>query len=198
MRLKSFIGLREKKILVQSSICSNFEYCPLVWYFSSSKSLQNIDKLQESALRFLYNDHTSSYNKLLSKSEKCTIVISCQRALCIEIFKTVKNLNPSFMQNIFKLQTSGSSLRNPTDLAHVRPNQATFGSNSLKSIGPQIWNNLPNELKLAENLKTFKRQKKNWNGPNCRYSASQCLPACLPAKKNIKIDNSYFIFVMDS
>ena len=61
------------------------------------------------------------------------------------------------MQNIFKLRASGYSLRNLNDLAHVRPNQATFGSNSLKSIGPQIWNNLPNELKLAENLATFKR-----------------------------------------
>ena len=64
-RLKSSIGFKEKKVLVQSLILSNFEYCPLVWYFSSSKSLQNIKKLHERALRFLYNDHTSSYNDLL-------------------------------------------------------------------------------------------------------------------------------------
>ena len=54
--------------LVQSFIFSNFEYCPLVWHFSSSKSLQNIEKLQERALRFLCNDHTSSHNDLLVKS----------------------------------------------------------------------------------------------------------------------------------
>ena len=149
-----------------------------MWYFSSSKSLQNIEKLQEHPLRFLYNDHTSSYKRLLSKSEKCTMVISRQGALCIEIFTTVKNLNPPFMQNTFKLRTSGYSLRNPNDLTHARPNQATFGSNSLKSIGPQIWNNLPNELKLAENLKTFNRLIKTWNGSNCKCSACQCLPVC--------------------
>ena len=148
---------REKKILIQSFIYSNFEYCHLFRYFSSSKSLQNIEKLQERALRFLYNDHTNSYNELLSMLEKCKMVISRQRALCIEMFKTVKQLNPSFMQNIFKLRTSCYSLRNPNDLAHVRPNQATFGSNSLKSNGPQIWNNLPNELKSAENLINFKK-----------------------------------------
>ena len=61
-RLKTFIGFQEKKILVQSFVYSNFDYCPLVWYFSSSKPLQKIEKLQERALRFLYNDHTSSYN----------------------------------------------------------------------------------------------------------------------------------------
>ena len=68
-RLKSFIGFKEKKVLVQSFIFSNFEHCPLVWYFSSSKSLQNIKKLHERALRFLNNDDTSSYNDLLSKSD---------------------------------------------------------------------------------------------------------------------------------
>ena len=175
-RLKSFIGFKEKKVLVQSFIFSNFEYCPLVWYFSSSKSLQNIEKLHERALRFLYNDHTSSYNDLLSKSDRCTMLISRQRALCIEIFKTVTKLNPPFMQKIFKLRTSCYSLRSPNDLAHIRPNQTTFGSNSLMSIGPQIWNNLPNELKSAENLITFKRLIKNWDGLSCRCSACQCLP----------------------
>ena len=147
-RLKSFIGFKEKKVLAQSFIFSNFEYCPLVWYFSSSKSLQNIEKLHERALRFLYNDHTSSYNDLLSKSDRCTMLISRQRALCIESFKTVNKLNPPFMQKIFKLRISCYSFRSPNDLAHIRPNQTTFGSNSLMSIGPQIWNNLPNQQKI--------------------------------------------------
>ena len=48
-------------------------------------------------------------------------------------------------------------LRKRNDLAHIRPHQTTVGSNRLMSIGPQIWNNLPNELKSAENLKAFKR-----------------------------------------
>ena len=66
-----------------------------------------------------------------------------QGILCIEIFKTLKQLNPPFMQNIFQLRSSNYSLRNPDNLAHLRPNQTTFGSNSLMSIAPQIWNGLP-------------------------------------------------------
>ena len=170
-RLKNFIGFKEKKILVQSFVYSNFNYCPLVWYFSSAKSLQKIEQLQERALRFLYNDHTSSYSDLLLKSDKGTMLVARQRTLCIEIFKTVKHLNPPFMQNIFKLRSSNYSLRNPNNLAHVRPNQTTFGSNSLTSIAPQIWNGLPDRIKSAENLKSFKDLIKQWNGPNCKCSA---------------------------
>ena len=43
-RLKSFIGLEERKTLVESFIYSNFNYCPLVWHFSSAKSAQRVEK----------------------------------------------------------------------------------------------------------------------------------------------------------
>ncbi len=172
-RLKKFIAFNERKILVHSFVYSNFDYCPLVWCFSTAKSLQKIEKIQERALRFLYNDHHTSYSNLLVKSERCTMHVSRLRVLCIEIFKTLNNLNPSFMHDIFKIRSSVYSSRNPNDLQHYRPKQVTFGSNSLQSLGPQIWNGLPNEIKSAENLSKFKRMIKMWNGPNCKCNACQ-------------------------
>ena len=170
-RLKSFIGFAEKEILVQSFVYSNFNYCPLVWYFLTSKSLQKIEKIQERALRFLHNDYVCSYKDLLLKSNRCTMLVSRQRTLCIEIFKTLKKLNPAFMNDIFSVRTSDYSLRNPNNLNHFRPNQVTFGSNSLKVMGPKIWNYLPNELKSAENLNSFKNMIKQWDGPICKCNA---------------------------
>ena len=82
--------------------------------------------------------------------------VSRLRVLCIEAFKTLKNLNPSFMKDIFKIKSSRYSLRKFNDLQHYRPNQVTFGSNSLRSLGPQIWNGLPNKMKTVENLNSFK------------------------------------------
>ena len=91
--------------------------------------------------------------------------VARQRILCIEIFKTLNHLNPPFMQSIFELRSSNYSLRNAFNLAHFRPNQTTFGSKSLKCIGPQILNGLPSELKSAENLKSFKVLIKNGTVP---------------------------------
>ena len=55
-RLKSFLGFEEKRVLVQSFVFSNFNYRPLVWFFSSSKSVEKIEKMQKRALRFLYDN----------------------------------------------------------------------------------------------------------------------------------------------
>ena len=51
------------------------------WHFSSEKSMKKIEKIHERALRFLYNDSTSSYDDLLSKAGKCSMKISRLRTL---------------------------------------------------------------------------------------------------------------------
>ena len=72
IRLNCFLGIDEKKVLVNSFVLSNFNYCPLVWFISSTKSWKEIENLQKRALRFLLNDYQSSYEKLLEKSDKST------------------------------------------------------------------------------------------------------------------------------
>ena len=43
-RIQKFMGFKEKEVLLNSSVYSNFSYCPLVWYFCSSKSLYKNEK----------------------------------------------------------------------------------------------------------------------------------------------------------
>ena len=88
-RIKKFMGFKEKKVLLNSFVYSNINYCPLVWHFCSSKSLYEIEKIQERSLRLLHNDFASDYAELLRKSGKTTMEIKRLRCLALEIFKTV-------------------------------------------------------------------------------------------------------------
>ena len=89
---------KENKVLLNSFDLSSFNCCPLVWHFRSSKSLKKIEKIQEQMLRILYNDSTSDYNQLLSKSRKSSMEIKRLRKLALEIFKILNNLNPEYMK----------------------------------------------------------------------------------------------------
>ena len=82
-------------------IFSNFNYCPLVWYSCSVALQHKIDKVQERTLRLLYNDSYSSYNSSLLNAERPTIEVSRLRNLVIEVFMTLKSLNPDFMRTYF-------------------------------------------------------------------------------------------------
>ena len=44
---------KKKKVFINTFILSNFSYCPLVWFISSTKSLNKVENLQKGALRIL-------------------------------------------------------------------------------------------------------------------------------------------------
>ena len=87
VKLKCFLGFEERKVLINSFILSNFNYCPLIWSISTVKSLNKVENLQKRALRFLHNNYSSSYKELLKKSGKSTV--------------NVCTVNNSFLPNIF-------------------------------------------------------------------------------------------------
>ena len=58
-RIQKYMGFKQKEVLLNSFVLSNFNYCPLTWHFCSVKSLMKIEKMQERAFRILYNDSTS-------------------------------------------------------------------------------------------------------------------------------------------
>ena len=106
-RLRPYI-LEEKtrKILIQSFVLSHFNYCPLVWYFTTAKQLQKIERIQERALRFITDDYTSTYEELLINTGMASMQVRQMQNLCIEIYKTLSNLNPEYMQELFERNSS--------------------------------------------------------------------------------------------
>ena len=60
-RLTGLIDLPSRKAIYSSFIAANFNYCPLVCFFTSRKSIDMIEKIQERALRFVLRDQVSSY-----------------------------------------------------------------------------------------------------------------------------------------
>ena len=142
---------------------SNFNYCSLVWNFSSAQSLNKIANLQKRALRFLLNDYDITYEDLLEKSGYPNMNLRRQRTVSIEIYKTLNKLNPSYMNDIFKLRNTDRLTREKS----LKPNQATLGTRSLRSYGPKIWNALPYHIKTSDNLNSFKTIIKCWDGNHC-------------------------------
>ena len=166
-RLGSYIPFESRKILANSFILSNFNYCPLVWYFSTAKQVKKIEKIQERVLRFVHNDYETDYPSLLKNNKYVTMEVKHMRYLSIEIYKTLHCLNPQYMKQLFQLNKSKYSSRRPLDLIVPRVNQTHYGLRSIRYEGAKIWNHLPNSIKSAENLDAFKRLIKTWEGPNC-------------------------------
>ena len=62
------------------------------------------------------------------------------RNLCIEIYKSINNINPMYMDEIFKLRETNRAVRSNYKLNLNVPaiNQLSFGDKSLRYYGPKI------------------------------------------------------------
>ena len=113
--------------------------------FCSAKSVKKIEKIEERALRIFYNDFFSDYESILNTFGKSTMEVKRLRTLALEVFKTVNNMNPEHMKEIFP-KTAFSTHR-PLNL-EVNKNHATkYGNKSLRCLRPHIWNSLSNQIK---------------------------------------------------
>ena len=93
-----------------------------------------------------------SYELISEKLSKPTTNLARERLLCIEVYRTLNSLNPCFMQELFKLRETNRNDRNKykLNLDITAVNQVTYGTKSLRSFGPKIWNSVPNLRKICQ------------------------------------------------
>ena len=154
-RIAKYLDENKRKLLMNSFIISQFNYCPIVWMYCQRQSNNLINKIHERALRIAYNDYTLNFQGLLEKDNSVSIHQRNIETLAIEIFKTKNELNPNFMKDIFRSSDHNYCTRNQ-NLAYPNPKTVTYGVDSFGYKANQVWNSLSNDTKSAENLKTFK------------------------------------------
>ena len=74
-------------------------------------AIKEVNRSHRKALRVLRNDYFSPFEELLQKSNECTIHEKKLKKLMLEVYKCLKNENPSSMWNMFHEKSNQHSLR---------------------------------------------------------------------------------------
>ena len=142
-----FLAINRKRLCQNSFICGQVNHCPLIWMFSSIRSYRKINKLHERSLGFCQNDSTSSNDKLLGKQGLVHIHLRNIQQLMIEIFKSLKGLSPSNMNEILMLRNIPYTIRNPRNIDSQLPKTVYCRLETITYKGPQLWQQLPAKIK---------------------------------------------------
>ena len=161
-RISKFLNQQCREKVYKSFINANFGYCPLEWMLCGKCNLRKIEKLQERALRIVYQDSELDYASLIGKSGQSSLRMNMIRILSIEIYKCVKGTNPDYLNEMFSLSNSHYDLRDQSRLEQPKFNTKTFGYRSFKYLGAKLWNLLPYHLKSIDDLHVFKSNLHKW------------------------------------
>ncbi len=135
--------------------------------FCSKMSAKQIDMVHKGILRTLHREKHMKFTDLLSLDDSHCIHARNLKVLMTEVYKTINNLNPPFMKEIFQIKNSGYNLRNNNLLKVPKTSTVSFGYKSLSVRGAIIWNTLPDEIKNAGNIDLFKKYIKQWDAKTC-------------------------------
>ena len=152
----------QKRLLMNAYFMSRLGYCPIAW-MSHSRTLNNrINGFYKIALSLIYKDFSSIFSELLEK-DKSVIHHRNLPTLAYEIFNVKNNMAPEILTEIYPRKESNYSLRYSTALQGRSIKTVMYGSETISSLGPKIWDILPTELKKIVSPTLLK--KKIVNGP---------------------------------
>ncbi len=86
----------------------------------------------------------------------------------MEVCKSLHDLNPNFMKEMFNIKELKFSLRDSNIIYRPKFENVTYGKNTFKYFGSYIWNLLPNESKETADILSFKSLIMTWEGPKCQ------------------------------
>ena len=158
-----------------SFIMSNFNFRSLVWHFCGEINTKKVEKIQERALRFIYEDYSITYEELLCKSKIPSLKIRRLRTVVLEVFKIINRECPVYLQDLITIKKFillEYSFRYQNKAAIPRIRTTHYGLQSFRFASAKLWNELPNCFRKETSLIQFKNLINTWNG-----SSYQCF-AC--------------------
>ena len=159
-RLKNLIPVNAKLLLYKSAIMLHLTYCQRVWHFCTASYSRKLERLQERALRLVYNTTTENYDTLLKRAKLTTLQNRRLQDILILMFKVKNKLTVNQTADIFNINEENTNskrynLRN-ADFVLPRFKTVTYGKHSLRFLGPQLWSKLSKDERNIGTLATFR------------------------------------------
>ena len=142
-RIAKFINEDKLKLIMKTFILSQFNYCPLIWMFTSRQLNHKINTLHERALRIVYKDTLLSFSDLLRKDDSFTIHERNLQKLAIEMFKIKNGLSPLPMQNLFTVKDYQHDLRSKRAWESHLIRTVKYGNETFSNWGPKYGKSYP-------------------------------------------------------
>ena len=101
-------------------------------------------------------------------TNETTIHIHNLKFLVTEICKFLNGLSPPIMNEVFQINECPYNLRNPRTLACKHKSTVRYVLDIIAFKGPQIWQDIPLEIRNSESLYLFKSNIKQMQSISCQ------------------------------
>jgi len=146
--------------LIHSFVTSRLDYCNALLYGISDKSLKRLRKVQNTAARIVTlsrkYDHITPVLKTL---HWLPVHLRIDFKILLLTYKVVNGVAPAYLCELLVPYVPVRSLRSSSAALLVVPKTrtTTYGDRSFSAVAPKLWNGLPDVIRTADSVQSFKR-----------------------------------------
>ena len=160
--------MEAKKILCESMVLSQFNFCDVAYLSIDIYLQKKIQKIQNLCLRFISdinrrNDHNYNYDVLRANINWLSMNQRRVSHGLVMMFKILNNLAPTYLKDLFT-QNRDMALRSTRSYeGNIWIPNSNYKAIHLKSFRlyiAKVWNQLPNQVKSSVSVSSFKNKIK--------------------------------------
>ena len=166
--IRRFITTKTAILLVNSFVISRVDYCNSLLVGLPNCHLHRIQLVLNVAARLLYRGQKKDHITPLLRDKLHWLPIAARIQFKIRLltYKSLHGLVPQYLADFLKPVASvlrRSTLRSASNESLIIPATKTvFGTRLFSVAGPTYWNQLPETVKNASSVNTFKRHLKTY------------------------------------
>lgn len=164
-QLAEYVPMDVQKRFYQGYILPLIDYGSITWGAASKANLDRISKLQKRAARIILRaDFDTPSSVMFQELNWHSIENRLRHNKAVLTYKALNNLTPDYISTLLKplSETHSLNLRSSENRSLQIPLARTaFYDNSFTCSAPKLWNALPQTVRDADSLSTFKKHLKS-------------------------------------
>jgi hypothetical protein len=158
-RLSFYLSTKAKFSIFRCFVLSHLQYCCIIWHHCGEGNKNKLERLQYRALRYIYNDTTSSHDTLLARAGLPTLEIGRERAIATQTFKILNKLTPPYLNDLITIKKQTRKFCSGKNILEIPSFSRTkFGFKTFRYSAPKIWNSLPEYIRIIDCMSLFRKE----------------------------------------
>ena len=163
-KLRKFLTMDACRTMVQSMVISHLDYCNSLYYGLPDTELSRLQRIQNLAAKvILCRSPDDSSRECLQTLHWLPVEARIEfKILCI-VFKCIHGQAPQYLRDMIDFKTVNRVTRSSSDTLRLEPQRTarkTFASRSFSVAGPDLWNDIPLEIRQCNTLANFRSKLK--------------------------------------
>jgi hypothetical protein len=161
-RIRKCLTKESAATLVHSLVASRIDYGNSLLYGLPNSLLSKLQRILNTAARIVsLSSRFDPISPILKDLHWLKIKQRAEFKLLVLTFKSLHGMAPSYTQELIQPYTPSRALRSQdSNLLTVPRNKLQFGDRAFSIAAPSLWNCLPQDIKSAPSLHTFRKRLK--------------------------------------